>query len=172
MALRPIDMQQRRQVCLATESCLQRAGEHYRREFAAIPVLFDLRGRAAGMYRVRGGQRCIRYNPYIFARYFETGLRETVPHEVAHYVTDLLHGLQRVRPHGVEWQSVMQALGAEPRATGDYDLSGIPVRRQRRFSYRCSCRTHQLTTRRHNRVHRGEAAFLCRHCGTALVFAG
>lgn len=172
MAIEPIDAQQRTQVCQATARCLLRAGEHYRRDFAAIPVRFDLRGRAAGMYRVRNGQRCIRYNPYILARYFEAGLRQTVPHEVAHYVTDLLHGLRRVRPHGVEWQRVMQALGAEPRATGDYDLSGIPVRRQRRFPYRCNCRTHQLTTRRHNLVYRGEAAYLCRNCRTALVFAG
>jgi SprT protein len=168
----PIDDAQQRAVRLATERCLYRAGELCRRDFASIPVSFDLTGRSAGMYRVRNGRRSIRYNAYLFAKYFEDNLAVTVPHEVAHYVTDMLHGLHRVRPHGKEWQAIMRALGVEPRACGDYDLSGVPVRRQRRFTYVCSCTTHRLTTQRHNKVHRGEAIYRCRCCSGALVFAG
>jgi SprT protein len=66
----------------------------------------------------------------------------------------------------------MQALGASPRATGRYDLSGLPLRRQRRFTYRCGCQTHQLSTVRHNRVQRGEAIYLCRQCRAAMIYAG
>jgi len=156
----------------ATERCLRRAGQICRRDFSPIPVTFDLTGRSAGMYRVQRGRRSIRYNPYLFAKYFEENVAVTVPHEVAHYVTDVLYGLHRVRPHGLEWQSVMRYLGVEPRATGDYDLSGIPVRRQRRFDYACGCATHRLSARRHNKVHRGEALYRCRRCGGPLVFSG
>jgi SprT protein len=172
MSIEPIDAGQEQAVLQATNSCLCRAGEICRRDFAPIPVTFDLRGRSAGMYRVRHRERSIRYNPYIFAKYFEDNLAVTVPHEVAHYVTDILYGLHRVRPHGLEWQTVMCSLGVEPRAVGDYDLSGVPVRRQQRFTYACGCATHRLTTRRHNKVHRGEALYLCRRCGVPLVFAG
>ena len=130
MTIDPIDAGRQAMVRQATERCLHRAGELCGRDFAPIPVTFDLSGRSAGMYRVRRGRRSIRYNPYLFAKYFEENVAVTVPHEVAHYVTDVLYGLHRVRPHGAEWQAVMRSLGVEPRATGDYDLSGVPVRRQ------------------------------------------
>lgn len=169
MYLQPLNEAQCNAVLAATEACLERAGRIYRRHFPAITVRFDLRGRAAGMYRVRRSQREIRFNPYIFAKYFDEGMTQTVPHEVAHYVIDLLYGLRRVRPHGPEWRAVMQALGAEPRATGNYDLSGIPLRTQRRFPYRCACpHAHQLTTRRHNAIGRRQARYLCRRCGEPL----
>lgn len=170
--VQPIGEQQRRQVCATTGECLRRVAGICRIEIPAIDIRFDLNGRAAGMYRVRQGRRCIRYNPYIFARYFDEGLAETVPHEVAHYATDVLYGLGNIRPHGAEWQGLMRALGVIPRATACYDLTGIPVRRQRRFSYRCSCTTHHLSTRRHNRIHRDSAAYVCRRCKAPLVFAG
>jgi SprT protein len=170
--VQPLDARGRQQVREVTCACLRRAGEIYRRRFAPLPVRFDLRGRAAGMYRVCGGKRWIRYNPWIFARHPDDSLGQTIPHEVAHYITDTLYGLRNIRPHGVEWQAVMHALGAEPRATGRYDLEGIPVRRQRRYDYRCDCTTHHLSSCRHNRVRRREMTYVCRYCRAPLVFAG
>lgn len=164
----PIDPQHQRLVVAATRRTIARAGELFACEFPAIPVSFELRGRAAGMYRVQRGRRLIRYNPYLFARYFEDNLANTVPHEVAHYVTDMLHGLRNVRPHGREWQAVMRALGARPEVSCRYDLEGIPVRRQRRYGYRCGCTTHQLSTVRHRRVQSGRACYVCRRCGDPL----
>ena len=173
MLIQPIDSQQQQQVIAATEVCIARAVERFQIALPPLPVLFDLSGRAAGMYRVQGGQRWIRYNPHLFAKYFRDNLAQTVPHEVAHYVCDGLHGLHNIRPHGQEWRRVMHALGAEPRATGDYDLAGIPQRRQRRFAYQCDCHDqHQLSAQRHNRIRRGEARYLCRVCGGALRMVG
>ncbi|HFD80991.1 MAG TPA: metallopeptidase (SprT family) [Gammaproteobacteria bacterium] len=167
--VQPIGEEQRQQVEQATADWLQRAGELYGTRFPLIPVAFDLMGRCAGMYRVRRGRRCIRYNPWLFARYFEDSLAQTVPHEVAHYVTDALYGIRNVRPHGAEWRAIMRSLGVEPRASGQYDLQGIPVRRQQRHRYRCGCDRHLLSSCRHNRIRRGEARYLCRRCGQALV---
>jgi len=169
MSAEPIDALQQVQVRQATQACVARAAGLFQRKFVVPPVQFDLSGCAAGQYRVLRGEAVIRYNPWIFARYFDDNVSETVPHEVAHFVVDQLWGLRRVRAHGAEWQSVMRALDAEPRATARYDLTGLPVRRQRRFAYRCACRAHQLTTCRHNRVQRGEARYHCRQCGHTLV---
>lgn len=135
-----------------------------------IPVRFDLRGSSAGQYRRRGRVREIRYNSYIFARYFADNLANTVPHEVAHYAVDVVFGMQHVRPHGQEWRTMMQALGAEPEVRARYDLSGLPTGRQRRFDYRCGCAVHQFTTRRHNMVQRDRQHYLCRRCGELLIF--
>ena len=168
----PIDKTQQDQVVAATHTCIQYAEQFLERELPFLPVAFDLKGRAAGMYRVRNEQRQIRYNPYIFGKYFEDNLANTVPHEVAHYVTDMLYGLRNVRPHGTEWQAVMHKLGAEPSVTCRYDLAGIPLRRQRRFSYRCDCSSHAISTVRHNRVQRGLGNYVCRRCCKPLVFTG
>lgn len=168
----PIDKTQQEQVVTATRSCIQHAEQLLECELPFLPVAFDLKGRAAGMYRVRNEQRQIRYNPYIFGKYFEDNLVNTVPHEVAHYVTDMLYGLRNVRPHGTEWQAVMHKLGAEPSVTCHYDLEGIPLKRQRRFSYRCDCSEHAISTVRHNRVQRGLGNYVCRRCRKPLVFTG
>lgn len=167
----PCDASHRALVVAATVDWIARAGQLYGRVFPAIPVRFDLVGRAAGMYQVRGRQRVIRYNPYVFALYPRDSLEVTVPHEVAHYVTDMLFGMGRVRPHGAQWQSVMRAMGADPRVTAAYDLSGIPVRRQRRFVYRCACREHRLSACRHNRIRSGATRYSCRACGGELFYA-
>ena len=167
--IEPISHSRERQVQLKTADCIRQAGRLYSRRFEIIPVQFDLTGRAAGMYRVHDNKRVIRYNPYLFAKYFDDNVATTVPHEVAHYVVDMLYGAARVRPHGAEWHQVMLSLGAEPAVTGNYDLSGIPVRRQQRHAYRCACTLHHITTARHNRILRGKARYYCRYCKSALT---
>jgi SprT protein len=168
MMIVPIGALQQARVREATAAYVERAHNLFGQPFKPVPVSFDLTGRAAGMYKVDRGRRLIRYNPYIFAKFFESSLAATVPHEVAHYVADVMFGLRNIRPHGREWQAVMRAFGAEPVRAASYDLEGIPMRRQRRHSYRCACTEHQLTTRRHNLVQGGGVRYFCRHCGGLL----
>ena len=168
--IEPINAEQRVQVLDKTRATLALAEREYGREFPAIPVLFDLRGRCSGMYRVRGKEQVMRFNPHIFAKYFSDNLATTVPHEVAHYVSDCLHGLAKIRPHGEEWRQIMRVFKADDSRTADYDLSGIPGRRQRYFNYRCVCQSHRLSSRRHNKVARREASYNCRQCGESLSF--
>lgn len=169
--IEPIGSQREQQVRATTGEFIRLASRIYRHEFPLIPVRFDLKGRAAGMYRVHNRERIIRYNPYLFAKYFDDNLATTVPHEVAHYIVDILYGAHRVRPHGAEWQQVMLKLGAEPSTTGNYDLSGIPVRRQQRHSYQCDCAMHRISTARHNKIRRGIARYYCRNCKSQLTAA-
>lgn len=169
MSAQIITPAQQQQVLRATTATLQQASELLGKSFAPIPVRFNLSGRAAGMYRVKQHEREIRYNPYLFFKYFDDNLANTVPHEVAHYVVDCCHGFKNVRPHGVEWRELMLMLGVEPTVTCRYDMSDIPQRRQRRIEYHCGCRAHQLSTIRHNRVQRGEARYHCKACRNALV---
>ena len=166
----PIQAEQQEQIIAATEACIYQASTALEYSFEPIPVLFDLKGRAAGMYKVNKKRRMIRYNPYIFARYFHENLTGTVPHEVAHYVVDVLYGMRTTLPHGKEWRNVMALLEADPSVTCRFDLEGLPTRHYQRFVYACSCRTHQLTRIRHNRVLKG-VRYSCRHCKQTLVNA-
>lgn len=152
------------------------AEQVFERRFDRIPVLFDLRGRAAGMFKVDGARRWVRFNPWIFAKYYAENLAETVPHEIAHFIVHEVWGpgsrRHRVRPHGEEWRAVMAAFGVQGEVTFDLDLAGIPQRRQATHAYRCECRVHQVSTTRHNRVMKGAGRYQCRNCDGLLVYAG
>jgi SprT protein len=170
MTVNPINPSQQDQVENATRDTIQRAEQLFDREFLLPRIRFDLSGRIAGMFRVRRQQREIRYNPYLFAKYFDDNLANTVPHEVAHYLVSELYKWRNIRPHGTEWQAIMCKLGAEPSVTCRYDLSGVPQRRQRRFNYSCKCSTHALSAVRHNRVQGGQGRYTCRQCRQPLVY--
>jgi len=170
--VQPIDSPQRLQVVAATEAWIERAGQLLDLPLVPVPVLFDLSGRIAGMFRARGEECWIRYNPWIFAKHFEDNLHFTVPYEVAHYAVYSQRHRRRVRPHGPEWQRVMRGFGLPPEVTFKLDLAGVPVRRQRRHAYRCACREHEVSTVRHRRMCEGRARYLCRYCDSPLFPAG
>ncbi|MEP1470343.1 MAG: SprT-like domain-containing protein [Halieaceae bacterium] len=170
--IEPIDAVQRAEVLARTHHYIERAGELLEYSFAVVPVEFDLRGTTAGMFKSYGKKHWIRYNPWIFAKYYEENLRDTVPHEVAHYIIHHLYDTKRVKPHGPEWQALMAAFGADPGVTFNLDLSGIPQRRQRSHPYRCHCQDHAVSSTRHNRVQKGKASYQCRSCHGDLVYVG
>jgi len=168
--IEPISHSQQQYVKDRTVHYIQRASTIYGRAFDIIPVSFKLKGRSAGMYRVKDNERLIRYNPYIFAKYFDDNIAETVPHEVAHYITEQLYGVGRVRPHGREWSEIIRALGVKPnRASHQYNMNDIPVKVYKRIAYACRCTTHRVTLRRHTQMKNGIAKFICRRCGEAII---
>ena len=164
----PISTIQQQQVVDRVTELLLQCEQQFACSFKLLPVCFDLTGRTSGMYVLKNRQKYFRFNPFIFAKYFEDGLATTVPHEVAHYVSDILYGIKNIRPHGKEWQSIMQVLGVKPQVTGSYNLDGIPVKRQRRFDYECGCMTHQITTTRHNKILHGKTGYRCQKCDGVL----
>jgi SprT protein len=169
--IEPISIQQREEVSKITLEYIALASKTYKKSFLLIPIIFDLRGKCAGMYRRNGRERVIRFNPWLFAKYYQHSLEQTIPHEVAHYITDCLFPFRRVKPHGKEWRSVMQAFGVEAKVTGDFDLTGIPVKQYQRIDYICGCKTHQLSLIRHRRVQSGQAEYRCKDCRQLLKVA-
>jgi SprT protein len=169
--VQPIGAAQRLQVEQRTEDFICRAEALFGRRFARVPVLFDLKGRTAGMFKLVGRHGLIRYNPWIFGKYFEENLRDTVPHEVAHYIVHEAYPRRGTKPHGVQWKSLMLQFGADAGVTFKLDLDGVPQRRQNSHRYQCGCRVHDVSATRHNRVQRGKARYLCRFCNDKLVYA-
>lgn len=167
--IKPINETQQQYVRQQTEACISLARNHFQKDFPGIEIRFDLKGGMAGMYRVQQGEKLIRYNPWIFAKYFDDNLKSTVPHEVAHYISDYLYGIRNIRPHGREWKSIMQLFNADPSRTHQFNMQGIPVRRQQRYSYQCRCRHYDLTTTRHKLIQSGQRKYFCRQCATQLT---
>ncbi len=160
--------QQQRMVEQRVADCLTRLETLTETRMEMPLVRFDLAGTCAGQYLRRQRFHYLRFNPYVLSRHLSESLTSTVPHEVSHYATALLHGRRRIRPHGPEWQRLMRLLEANPDRTHRFDLTDIPTRRQRRWPYRCSCSTHELTTTRHKRALQG-ARYYCRQCRDLLI---
>ena len=81
-----------------------------------------------------------------------------------------VYGRRRIKPHGSQWQALMSQFGADAGVTFNMDLAGIPQRSQKTHPYRCDCRTHDVSTTRHNRVKRGSGRYHCRFCDGQLVY--
>ena len=168
--VQPIGSAERIQVIEATESYIRRAEDMFGRRYARVPVRFDLKGHTAGMFKIIGRRSLIRYNPWIFAKYFEENLLGTVPHEVAHFIVHETYPRRGVKPHGPEWRDLMFRFGADPAVTFDLDLEGVPRRSQRTHRYHCGCQLHEVSTTRHNRVQRRRMIYQCLACDGTLVY--
>jgi len=168
--VQPIGNAERIRVREATESCIRHAEEIFNRRYARVPVLFDLQGSTAGMFKIVGKRSVIRYNPWIFAKYFDENLHGTVPHEVAHLIVHETYPRRGVKPHGPEWRDLMFRFGAAPQVTFDRDLEGVPQRSQKTHRYHCGCQLHEVSTTRHNRVQRRRMQYQCLTCDGTLVY--
>lgn len=128
-------------------------------------VWFDLRGAGAGQANLgRGG---VRFNPCLLEENRTAFLVEVVPHEVAHWLVFHLENGTRLKPHGREWQTVMRELfGLAPKVTHCFDTRRA---RPTPYRYRCGCREHGFTSRRHGLVLKGRR-YRCRDCAQTLVY--
>ncbi len=154
-------------VVARSRALLKMAESHYGRPIPAPEIRFDLRGQAAGQARIAPGRiSLLRYNPALLAANVKDFLVQTVAHEVAHLVAFEVFG-RHIRPHGVEWQAVMRLFGVPPQRCHSYVATESDRRRLARHTYHCGCRTHELSSIRHNRIAKGQQ-YLCRACGQPL----
>lgn len=154
-----------------TQQLLASAGDHFRKDTGKVVVRFDLTGKAAGMaiFPPRSAP-IIRFNTLLMVENRDDFLKRTVPHEVAHVVARRCFG-KKIKPHGPEWRQVIRLFGAEASRCHNYDVSRSTRRKLQRFSYRCDCRTHELSSIRHNRALQGQT-YLCVNCRQPLVKSG
>lgn len=151
------------QVTERVKQCITQANRRLNKRLTMPEVRFSQRGKVAGSARLQGWE--VRFNPVLLKENPDAFLNEVVPHEVAHLVVFKLFG--KVRPHGREWQVIMQEVfGVAPRTTHSFDVSSV---QGQTFLYRCQCSEHLMTVRRHNKVQRGQAHYRCRQCGQTLA---
>ncbi len=174
--IQPLTTEKQQQVIDETHAYIKQATQLFNIKRSGLEIAFNLKGRAAGMYRVQrklfSHNREIRYNPYIFSKYFSDNLSTTVPHEAAHYISDIIYGLKNIKPHGKEWKEIMSAFDADASVTANYDLSGIPQKNLRSYTYQCDCGDRQLSSIRHNKVNKRSYQYYCKICRQTLQYEG
>lgn len=168
--------------------CIALAEKEYRQKFAFPNIRYDVRGTTAGYAHLK--EWLVRFNPVLLVENVDEFIARTVPHELAHLITDRVYphahqggfkvvGYGAVRRkkrsvHGVEWQSVMRALGvSDVTRCHSYDTKNAAVKKKNRYTYVCQgCQAEiqagpkihaQLQRRPNSRWHNG-----CK--GHALVY--
>jgi len=136
----------------------------------AVPkITFDIKGnRTAG--QARYSENRIRYNFPIAKQNYESFLKRTVPHEVAHIIQRTLNF--NSSPHGIEWKRVMRFFGIQnPERCHDYDVSDVPTfRRSQKFRYSCACsKKHYVGKAVHNRIKNG-VEYKCSRCKQIIKY--
>ncbi|MGK2907916.1 MAG: SprT family zinc-dependent metalloprotease [Desulfuromonadales bacterium] len=162
----------RLQVETAVRKAEKQARDYYRLDLPDATIDFSLRGRCAGQARVdRHGATGLRINQQLLAENLENFLSATIPHEVAHLVVNwqACNQSRRPRPHGPEWQAVMQCCyNLPPKRCHSYQTTLARVV-PRPFLYSCNCREHRLTSIMHRRISRSYQA-LCKACKAPVRF--
>lgn len=140
------------------------AEAYFKRKFTMPEVNYELRGIKAGVAYLQKNE--IKFNHTLLQENTDEFIRQVVPHELAHLIVYQMFG--RVKPHGKEWQLVMNEIFKLPADTcHQFDIKNV---QGKTFEYRCACQTHFLTIRRHNKIMKENIEYLCKKCRGKLVF--
>ena len=110
----------------------------------------------------------VEYNEVI-AKTNRAVFHNTVIHEVSHLVTKKL--FPYATAHGPEFKRVMRALGGEATRCHNYNVAAVfAAKGQKRFIYKCSCRDHSVSGRKHKNMVMG--GYRCSKCKTEVKWTG
>lgn len=137
-------------------------------------VRFDLKGTTAGI--ANAGENLLRFN--LGALEIEGGWEHLYNHTVGHEVAHLVQRNHPLWPkdrksnpsHGVYWKTVMRDFGIP--ANRCHSLPLPKSRQQRKWKYSCQCRTHKISTTKHNRMRKNSNRYFCKSCKRGIKFMG
>ena len=151
--------------CINTVNQKDRLLQKQTRCFPVPHIRFDIRGKTAGMALLQRWE--LRFNPVLLDENLDAFLQEVVPHEICHLLAFAKFG--HARPHGQEWKNLMcHYFNLKPKTTHSFDVSSVLGKI---FLYQCECGPLHLSIRRHNKVQRKEAQYICRVCKKQFLYS-
>jgi SprT protein len=142
---------------------IERASERWDVDLSGVPIVFNLRGRAAGMVQIRPPEpHVLRINRDLFERFPDEIIDDTLGHEMAHVVVLLKWGRQ-TRPHGREWQAVMWSFDQEPKRC--HQMETTKARQTKTHPAECGCgQITEVGVVRAKRIRTGAKSYRCTRC--------
>lgn len=130
---------------------------------------FDLKGRCAGMFCEHSDKKYFRWNTLLALENTDEYLKQTVGHEVAHFIVrtnEKANNKMRSKPHGTSWQVTMQILGLSADRCHSFKVT-----HNRPIECTCPCGyTSRLTIRKYKNMVKtifnktADTAYLCPKC--------
>lgn len=160
---------QKSKVNIKLVSLVKHAEAIYRRKFKIPPVSYDLKGTVAGTANYKTWS--IQLNPILFDENEKEFLDQVVGHELAHLLAIELYG-QSIAHHGREWKTVMAALGLRVEVKHKFNVENT-LRTSKIFKYKCNCKEHLFTLRKHNStLKKRNVKLICNICKGDVVYTG
>lgn len=149
------------QVQRKLKQTLALANNYFNKEFVMPEISYNVRGAKAGVAYLMRNE--VRFNPILLKENTDEFIKNVVPHELAHIIVYQHFG--KVKPHGKEWQDLMEKVFGVPAETcHQFELNSV----RQNFEYKCACKTHLLTIRRHNAIQQKGRSYICKKCKTEL----
>jgi len=134
----------------------------YNMSFEIPKLEYNLTGFCAGQAWIDR----LRFNMELCKTNESDFIAQTVPHEVAHYISRIMFGSYGMG-HKKYWKDIMRALGCEPRRCHSYDCSTVVRKRRtvKRYPFSCDCNGYyMLSSIKANRY----GSYTCRKCHSHL----
>jgi SprT protein len=167
------DNEMKNKVVESVKQFINKYNKSFSKKAYDIPIKFTKRGKCAGCVSYHGDNVEFNFNMVLLRENFEDFLLNTVPHEVAHFVTWIQYGHQYTKSgrriiHGKDWKNMMSFFNVKDNRCHSYNTEKSSIRKMKRFTYKCGCMTHELTAIRHNKILKGTSKYCCSRCKQKL----
>lgn len=108
----------------------------YKQPFEIPTLEYRQMGRVAGKAWFFNWK--VEINPdFLKNGHLEEMINQTLPHELAHLISQKVYGRTLGGGHGRLWKSVMVRLGLPPNRCHDYSLEGVKTRKKAKYPVKC-----------------------------------
>lgn len=115
-------------------------------------------------------------NEHLLNEYWEIYINEVVVHEYAHLVVNKFYpswfnASKIVKPHWKEFKAISSYFWYEGKSTSklfkDSEVLKAKKRNVKRWSYKCDCMIHEVSTQKHKKIQQGWR-YICKNCNWVL----
>jgi SprT protein len=140
-------------------------------DFSTIELDFELEGTVAGRagYDNRIKKGILKINMDVFLNNKEEYINQTIPHEIAHIISDNHFGREKGDSHGDNWKRVMLYFGKNPKRCHNYEVKKTKTWRLDRFQTHCKkCGLKMVFSKViYNKMLKGKGRY-CNKCETRI----